>query len=79
MLKPYHAYARLARASDRMPWRGRLFGVGTDRPGIEIVDMHDSFTLALFADGSIVPADPPATPSSSGPAPLAPAPARADH
>ena len=78
MLKPYHAYARLARAADRMPWRGRLFGVGTDHPGFEIVDLHDSFTLALIADGSIVLADPPATSSSSAPLP-APAPPRADH
>jgi hypothetical protein len=56
----HHRYARLAREGDRMPWRGRLFGYGTDREGFEVVDLRDGFTLNLIADGSIVVEDPQA-------------------
>jgi len=68
-MKPFHAYARLARPTDRMPWHGRMFGVGTDHPGFEIVNLHDSFTLSLIADGSILLDVPPAeaAPAASHP------------
>ena len=55
----FHRYARLGRAGDRLPWKGRLFGYGADRPGFEVVDVSDGFTLLLIADGSIVLEDPP--------------------
>ena len=56
----HHKHARLARAGDRMPWHGRLFGYGTENPGYEVVDLRDGFTLGLLADGSLVLEDPPA-------------------
>lgn len=70
-MKPFQAHARLARPTDRMPWKGRLFGVGTDHPGYEIVDTHDGFTLALIADGSILLENPP---EPAQPEPAAPHP-----
>lgn len=54
----HHRYARLARESDILPWRGRLFGRGSDVEGFEIVDTYDGFTLSLIADGSLIYADP---------------------
>ena len=55
----HHKHARLARAGDRMPWHGRLFGYGTEHPGYEVVDLRDGFTLGLLADGSILLEEPP--------------------
>ena len=58
-MSPYHRYARLGREGDLLPWRGRLFGRGSDHDGFEVVDPRDTHTAALIADGSIVLEDPP--------------------
>lgn len=58
-MPPFHRYARLGRPGDILPWNGRAFGVGTDHPGYEMVDTHDSHVLFLIGDGSIVYEDPP--------------------
>ena len=58
-MPPHHQYARLGRDGDRLPWRDRWFGEGSDHPGFELVDLFDSFVQRLLADGSIVLADPP--------------------
>lgn len=78
-MSPFHKYARLGREGDRMPWNGRLFGVGTDNPGFELVDLQDSFTLSLLRDGSIVLADPPAADPPADHAPGADEPPAEDH
>lgn len=48
--------ARLADASHKLPFRGRLFGDNQDHPGFEIVDLFHSFDAYLLRDGSIVAA-----------------------
>lgn len=74
-MSPYHAWARLGRVNDLLPWGGRLFGHGGEHAGYEIVDPRETLTAALVADGSIVLADPPIAPAPVEPAPAAPAPA----
>lgn len=56
--------ARLADASHKLPFRGRLFGENQDHPGFEMVDTFFSFDAYLLRDGSIV-----AAPKEEAPAP----------
>lgn len=48
--------ARLADATHKLPFRGRLFGDNQDDPGFEIVDTFPSLDAFLLGDGSIVAA-----------------------
>jgi hypothetical protein len=63
--------ARLADASHKLPFRGRLFGDNQDDPGFEIVDTFPSLDAFLLGDGSIV-----AAPKEIATVPPAPMPAR---
>ena len=55
MLAPdRYVRARLSDPSHKLPWQGRLFGVGGEEPGFETVDLWSPFTQLLLADGSIV-------------------------
>lgn len=75
----YLKHARLVDPSHKLPWHGRLFGVGTDHPGYELVDPNESFTYRLIQDGSIM-LEEPAAPAAAEPAPAPhPGPREADE
>lgn len=57
-----YVFARLADPAHKLPWDGRLFGDNADHPGLEQVDLFDSFVSMLFAGGSLVPAEAPSAP-----------------